>query len=1593
MVYVHASDNNATSRQREEQIRSSATSPSFDSESNETLREAAAPTSACGNLPEGVDVHSCLDESGGLTSTPLTFAASGSSADLRCLLKNTNLPRVNKILSEIPLPPVNKVRKNRRKYRAGDYLLGPYLGSSPVNSVIQCLARKIGTDEFYTMKILTIYDEEDETQDDRQGKMLLHTEHSLLSILKDTPGVIKMHALFQDYALDCVRRCAQMRPSHVSAAQRVRKRQQQQQLIRQRALSSRVLRSFNSVPPTSRVPAVPQSAEEIETSSASSSRSTSAPATTEGSGFSHDETSASGGTPSLASAVGVNEASSTAAGNVASAASNNETSESADFRISFSNTDDAPDSIYVENSSYAAVDNPTSTGTSVSVSPATSTLTGSAALFSFRSASNSSASDVPRTSLIAGIANAPSSGQPADTAAPDPDVPQVTASSSSHSNATYNSTTFTFIAPTAVPTTTSTVNSVFALPPPPPPPPIRSSSNFTAARSSMQSFRQLSFGLSRGRYLPAPFRQAGRRLHQRRLLGTDSYWLRTRDVARHRRLLDESRRSRGSSSSIPPSYRSPIMRDTMDGRRFGGRSFGSGHSARFGPSDDWLYDATDISDPRDLECLFTGRIVRRLCLVLDCVTPHEFSEKTDHLTNLQHYVIARQALHEVEALTILYHTAVVVHSIHEKNIVHRDLKLGNLVVERGSGRVILTNLCLGQYLMPGMPKLQDQRGSPAYISPDVLSAQPYRGKPSDMWSLGVVLFTMLYGHFPFYDKVPHELFKKIKAAKYIIPRSESVKEDTVELIHSLLEVDPASRYTSGQLIARLAAIIPARLALESRRVSPCKFQVVPNMDDRLKEALKRRASPPGPINLVSPDATPSFSMVPMSGSNFFPFSGSSLSSDAVSASSTSASGSSNHLSSSLSSPFDRDRPPQRLHQQLQQLQIITPNRLLLSTSPNPDEIQVVPEVHIAALTSCPSVSSGVISVTGQNTSSNLSSSLSSNAFLPSLFSVNSSRGSGFTPLFNNPRTNLLLDGELSVAVSTSAPAYQAVPSAEIRVSSSDFIVPVTLSVSALDQSLYPISFAESNPSLTNSSPSTTESSSIQLDSPLSEGLSLPTFSFAPVVATSLLAGGSSAQSSAAVTPAVLPPGGLRWSSPCCSESTSTVAARTSPSTSAQVQEPAVAHADATDAHFSDLDALIHAMKQERQIRGNNSSSKDYFDGGREPTLPHMAPLSTATRAGTSLIPHSYGELTPLTPEQLLALRDLLPPLPEFGSSARPRSAVSGNQAVSGNGSSLLSVSAADALNSNPFWQRLGLSRLMPPVRTSALAHPWAPWPSRPTSEGLSRLVLSRQQLQQNNDLANLSLTLSPASTTPSLVVTSSAIGITSSIVTSPSAVVTSSQASTENSSTISSVSAFTGSVNAQAEGRSDSESTRHQTATNSSSREIETSSGIVSAASPSFTLSLTSTNANTTTTMWLSSTSSTSSSSVTPNSSSGSNSMSSSNMISVTTSRILDTSTSSYRTAARSSSRRRARARRTESATPYHINLRPRRRSVFPSETSRHRSRTTRSTASARVPPRVILSSDDDSMEEMSPPPSNRSESAPTRTALVEDASSSSGSE
>ncbi|CAH0596198.1 unnamed protein product [Chrysodeixis includens] len=257
------------------------------------------------------------------------------------------------------------------------------------------------------------------------------------------------------------------------------------------------------------------------------------------------------------------------------------------------------------------------------------------------------------------------------------------------------------------------------------------------------------------------------------------------------------------------------------------------------------YALEEVPNPNGSGFIYTGRVRQRLFLVLDCVSSHQFSEKGSELVNLQQYVTKVKKVPEKEAILIFYDIVRVVANLHKRNIVHRDLKLGNIVLNQRTGRVTITNFCLGTHLGSDRDLLKDQRGSPAYISPDVLMCKPYLGKPSDMWALGVVLYTMLYGQFPFCDTSLAQLFSRIQAANYNIPpdgNSVQVSDNTVFLIQRLLVKDPKHRLVADEVLDQLSSIIASYVTVPN---PPEDLQVVPDipLDEENKEKPAASGTP------------------------------------------------------------------------------------------------------------------------------------------------------------------------------------------------------------------------------------------------------------------------------------------------------------------------------------------------------------------------------------------------------------------------------------------------------------------------------------------------------------------------------------------------------------------------------------------------------------------------------------------------------------------------------------------------------------------------------------------------------------------------------
>ena len=84
---------------------------------------------------------------------------------------------------------------------------------------------------------------------------------------------------------------------------------------------------------------------------------------------------------------------------------------------------------------------------------------------------------------------------------------------------------------------------------------------------------------------------------------------------------------------------------------------------------------------------------------------------------------------------------------HHKNICHRDIKLGNILVD-DNGKVKIIDFGFSMKCKT-RSKFTIACGTPPYMSPELAAGQTYSGMSADIWALGVCLYLMLTGKFPF----------------------------------------------------------------------------------------------------------------------------------------------------------------------------------------------------------------------------------------------------------------------------------------------------------------------------------------------------------------------------------------------------------------------------------------------------------------------------------------------------------------------------------------------------------------------------------------------------------------------------------------------------------------------------------------------------------------------------------------------------------------------------------------------------------------------------------------------------------------------------
>jgi len=142
--------------------------------------------------------------------------------------------------------------------------------------------------------------------------------------------------------------------------------------------------------------------------------------------------------------------------------------------------------------------------------------------------------------------------------------------------------------------------------------------------------------------------------------------------------------------------------------------------------------------------------------------------------------------------------------LHEKGIMHRDLKLENIMVDE-TGYIKIIDYGLAKILQDGAVA-QSYCGTPEYLAPEMINSSGH-DLSVDWWAVGILLYEMLIGVTPFFNRNRNVLMSKIKHSKIVFPDRNTYKiaysDELVDLISKLLKKDKTKRLGSANDAAEI----------------------------------------------------------------------------------------------------------------------------------------------------------------------------------------------------------------------------------------------------------------------------------------------------------------------------------------------------------------------------------------------------------------------------------------------------------------------------------------------------------------------------------------------------------------------------------------------------------------------------------------------------------------------------------------------------------------------------------------------------------------------------------------------------------------------
>ena len=159
----------------------------------------------------------------------------------------------------------------------------------------------------------------------------------------------------------------------------------------------------------------------------------------------------------------------------------------------------------------------------------------------------------------------------------------------------------------------------------------------------------------------------------------------------------------------------------------------------------------------------------------------------------------RKRLTEIEVQCYIVQLIKALKYLHSHRVIHRDLKLGNLFLTEKM------ELKVGDFGLATKLDFEGERkrtvcGTPNYIAPEILDGKTGHSYEVDIWSLGVIIYTLIIGKPPFETRDVKTTYKRIKMNAYTFPESAIISEAAKNLISQILVLDPGKRPTLDQIL-------------------------------------------------------------------------------------------------------------------------------------------------------------------------------------------------------------------------------------------------------------------------------------------------------------------------------------------------------------------------------------------------------------------------------------------------------------------------------------------------------------------------------------------------------------------------------------------------------------------------------------------------------------------------------------------------------------------------------------------------------------------------------------------------------------------------